>query len=348
MKRRTFLQSLGVVSAASAVGIGNFPAVGNQKAKPRPVNKRDIVLNLIHSNEKQDYYPGGFFIHFPEEDHFGPTAVDKHLEYFRFTGLDFLKIQYERRFPLIEKLQKPSDWADVPLLKKDFYEAQLKVIEGIVKKGKKEALVIPTVYSPLSFAGHFTGYKHHIDHLNEDPEAVKKGLEIITESTLIFVKECIKLGVDGFFQATQGGEAHRFKHEGIFENYIKPYDLIVAQEADIHCECNILHIHAGEGLYNDYSAFVDYPGHMINCGLQLNGSRTTPKEIFDLLGRPFMGGLERAGIIYSGSQSEIENEVKRTIDKAPEKFVLGATCTLPSDTDWENIKIAADTAHNYV
>ena len=89
--------------------------------------------------------------------------------------MDMLKVQYELRFPFIETLRKPADWARVPLLKKDFYEAQLEVVKGIVKEGKKDALVIPTVYSPLSFAGHFTGYKYHVDHLNEDPDAVRKG-----------------------------------------------------------------------------------------------------------------------------------------------------------------------------
>lgn len=348
MKRRAFVKSIGTSSAALAAGLTSLPLTSCGKRANKEINKRDALLELIHSSKKQNYYPGAFFIHFPEEDHFGPTAIDKHLDYFRFTGLDILKIQYERRFPLIESLQKPSDWSKVPLLKKDFYEEQLKVIEGIVRQGKKEALVIPTVYSPLSFAGHFTGYKHHIDHLNEDPDSVKKGLEIITESTLIFVKECIKLGVDGFFQATQGGEADRFKHDHIFEDYIRPFDIVVAQEMADHCQCNILHIHNGGNGYADYSSFHDYPGHIINCGLQLKNSRTTTKELYSQFQRPIMGGLNKAGIIYSGSKAEIENEVKQTVSNAPEKFMLGATCTVPMDINWNNIKTALDTAHNYV
>ena len=30
---------------------------------------------------------------------FGKAAIDRHLEYFRFTGMDFVKVQYERTFP---------------------------------------------------------------------------------------------------------------------------------------------------------------------------------------------------------------------------------------------------------
>lgn len=347
MKRRTFLQTMGVIPAAMATGLTTIPSVSYAGQDKRSINKRDAVFNLIYTKKKQDYYPGGFFMHFPKVDHFGPTAIDKHMEFFRQTDLDFLKVQYERKFPLIESLQKPSDWAKVPLLKKDFYAEQLKVIEGVVKQGKREAPVIATVYSPLSLAGHFTGYKHHINHLNEDPEAVKKGLEIITESTLIFVKECIKLGVDGFLQATQGGEVNRFKHKNIFEDYIKPLDLIIGKEINDNTLCNILHIHNGGKGYKDYSAFVEYPGHIINCGLHLSGSDTSTKDLYELFKRPIMGGLDKAGIVYNGSKTQIQEEVNKTISMAPEKFILGATCTLPRDTHWNNIRIAMDAAHAY-
>lgn len=342
MKRRTFVQSLG--AAAVATGLGNLSFASTAA----PVNKRDALLEVVHGTGKQDYYPGAFFTHFPVENHFGPTAVSSHLDYFRATGMDMLKIQYELRFPFIESLTKPSDWANVPLLGKDFYEPQLDVIKGIVKEGKKEALVIPTVYSPLSFAGHFTAYKHHVDHLNEDPDAVKKGLDKITESTLIFVRECAKLGVDGYFQATQGGEANRFVSDQIFSDYIKPCDLAIADEIAAHSECHILHIHNGGDGYKDYSAFTDYPSDVINCGLHLHDSTVTPKELYSQFKKPFMGGFKRDEIIYGGSEEQIRSEAKRFLSDAPERFILGATCTIPSDVDRSKIRAAIDTAHSFV
>lgn len=347
MKRRKFIHSSSAFMLAYATGMGSLAANFSGRSRGS-INKREAMLSLINDSKRQDYYPGAFFMHFGEKNFFGASAINKHLDFFHAADLDIIKVQYERRFPLIPELQKPADWANVPLLKKDFYGEQLKVIEEIVKKGKKKALVIATVYSPLSFAGHFTGYKHHINHLNEDPIAVKKGLEIITDSTLIFVKECIKLGVDGFFQATQGGEANRFEHENIFEEYIKPFDLAVSQELDANCDCNFLHIHAGDGKYKDYAAFVDYPSHIINCGLELEDKTITTKELYATFNRPIMGGLEREGVLVDGSPSEITGKVKQVISDAPEKFMLGATCTVPGATSWNNIKIAMDTSHDFL
>jgi uroporphyrinogen decarboxylase len=64
-----------------------------------------------------------------------------------------------------------------------------------------------------------------------------------------------------------------------------------------------------------------------------------------MFGRPFMGGMDRHGIIVSGSKKQIEDEVDIIISEAPEAFILGANCTLPSDIPWENVKTAISTAH---
>jgi uroporphyrinogen decarboxylase len=348
MRRRDFVRSLGIAPAALAAGLGTFSTVGYGGQRKPVVDKRNAVLNLLYTKRKQDYYPGGFFVHFPKEDHFGPSAIERHLDYFRYTDLDFLKIQYELKFPLMEEIQKPSDWSKVPLLKKEFYEEQLKVIEGVIKEGKKEALVIATVYPPLALAGHLTGYKHHVNHFNEDPDATAKGMEIITESVMIFVKECIKLGVDGFLQSSQGGEANRFEQDSIFEDYIKPLEVAIGQEMADNCLCNVLHIHNGGEGYRDYRAFVDYPGHIINCGLHLKDRDTTTKELYSLFGKPIMGGFDRDKVIYEGSISEIKGKAREIIAAAPQKFLLGATCTVPGDIEWANIRAAQDAAHAYV
>ena len=63
------------------------------------MNKRDAVLNLLDSEKPQDYTPAGFFMHFDPSCHFGQAAVDKHLEYYHYTDMDLVTIQYERAFP---------------------------------------------------------------------------------------------------------------------------------------------------------------------------------------------------------------------------------------------------------
>lgn len=235
----------------------------------------------------------------------------------------------------------------MPLYKEDFYEAPLGVVEGLVKAAKREALVLVTLYSPFMSAGHTTSDQMITAHIKANPEAVKRGMEIITESLMLFVKACIRLGVDGFYASTQGGEAHRFADKSLFETCVKPYDLILMEELNRACPFNILHICDYHGGYDDLTPFLDYPGDVVTCSLELGNTHITGKDAMQMFDRPWMGGMERTGIIATGTQDEVRQAVTNVLDDAPERFILGADCTVPGTTSWDNLRTAIDTAHAY-
>ena len=70
-------------------------------------------------------------------------------------------------------------------------------------------------------------------------------------------------------------------------------------------------------------------------------------QLSQMFGRPFMGGMERKGIIAQGSQGDVKQAVEDVLADAPDRFILGADCTLPGDVNWDNIKTAIATAHAY-
>lgn len=312
------------------------------------MNKRDAVLSLLDPSQKPPYVPAAFFLHFDPAYHRGQAAIDKHLQYFRHTEMDFVKIQYEHAFPKLPNIQKPADWANVPHLKLDYFDEPLRVVEGLIKAAKAEALVILTLYSPYMLAGHATSDALVTKHINEDPEQVKRGMEIITDSLMLFVKECVRLGLDGFYTSTQGGEAGRLAERALFDACIRPYDLALMEEINRSTIFNILHVCDYHLPYNDLSPYVDYPGHVINASLELaNGGHISAKEVSAMFKRPFMGGMERKGIIATGSQAEVEQAVRATLETAPERFILGADCTVPGTTAWDHLRAAIRTAHAF-
>jgi len=185
------------------------------------------------------------------------------------------------------------------------------------------------------------------EHIKEDPEKVKKGMEVITESLMLFVKRCIELGVDGFYASTQGGESHRFDDIELFNACIKPYDLVLMEEMNRFCPFNILHVCDFHDEYDSLGPFVDYPGDVVNCSLALGSQTITAKDVSRMFGRPYMGGLDRKGVIATGTQEEIEAAVVDVLQEAPDRFILGADCTLPADIDWDNIRTAISAAHDF-
>ena len=311
------------------------------------MNKRDRVLGVLRDSTPPAYIPAAFFIHFDPACHTGQAAIDKHLEFFHYTGMDFVKVQYENTFPHRPQIAKATDWAQMPLYGRDFYAGQLHVIEGLVKAAGGEAPVIVTVYSPFMCAGHTAGSVALNAQIAENPDAVTQGMEIITESLLIFVRACIKLGVDGFYASTQGNERFRFADPSLFQACVKPYDLALMQEMDRACDFNILHICDYHGGYDDWQPFMDYPGHLVNCSPQLGEESLSMQAISDLFGRPYMGGLERKGTLATGTPQEVEALVTGMLAQSPARYFLGADCTLPSDVNWDNIRTAIDVAHRW-
>jgi uroporphyrinogen decarboxylase len=309
------------------------------------VNKREKVLAVLDQSKPNEYVPAAFFMHF--KDKLGQGAIDRHLEYFRATNMDFVKVQYEIAVPYLDKIQKPEDWDKIPVYKKDFFEPQLAVIEALAKELKSEALIIPTVYSPFNLAGQTVG-KNLLPHARENPDAVAKGLQHLTESVLNYLHEAIRCGADGFYISTQGGDVKNFAEAPLYEKLIFPYDKIVSQEASDKALVNILHICDYESPYNQIQKFVSYPGSIINPPVRLaDGSAVKTKDVQQVFGRPVMGGLDRKGILAKGKPEEIKLEVDRVLQEAAPNFILAADCTVPGEVPWQTLRAVIDYAHDW-
>jgi uroporphyrinogen decarboxylase len=311
------------------------------------MSKRDDILDLVINGDNPGFTPAAFFLHFPEKFRGGLAAAEKHLEYFRYTGMDILKIQFEKPFPLLDTIKKPEDWIDMPFYERDFYADQIEAVTELVEAADGQTIVVVTLYSAFMFACQTAGEALVAKHLSEDPEAFCKGLEVITESMLEFVNPCIDAGVDGFYSSTQGGEEFRFKDKRIFEDFIKPYDLLMWEKLEANCDFNILHVCDYWGKYSDLNPYAEYPGTLVNAPLDLTEGSITAGEVVKIFKRPFMGGLDRHGILVNGPANAIQDKVYDVLDANPEISILGADCTLPPDIEWEHIKAAVDAAHSY-
>ena len=181
--------------------------------------------------------------------------------------------------------------------------------------------------------------------MQEDPDAYRGAIGRMTESLLQFVRAGITAGLDGFYHSTQGGEAGRLPDPSLFDTCIRPYDLAIMGEINRACPFNILHVCDYHAPYDDLTKFKDYPGHVVNSSLELAGNKVTAQGVARLFGRPFMGGLERLGIISTGTPAQIRAAVNAALAAAPERFILGADCTVPPQTSWDNLRLAIQIAH---
>lgn len=342
MKRSEFIK----VSLLGTAGLVSSISCKNEiKSKPHTLSKRDQMMKWLEGDIPDGYTPAAFFIHFDDDHKLGRAAAEEHIKYFRATNMDFAKIQYEQEMPQVDFIKKPEDWAKWSPPGIEFYQPQLEAVQGILKELKKEALVIMTLYSPFMSAGHAATREVLLSHMEENPDAVKPGLERMVESQMLFVNECIRLGVDGFYMSTQGSETNQLTDPAIFTKYIKPTDLVAMKEAHSRCPFNILHVCDYNAPYASYDAVLDYPGQVVNCNPKTTSTLYSWAQIQNMFGRPVMGGLDRHGSIADKDSEKIFTELNQVLEQAPKQFILGADCTLHGDTDWKRIRSIIDKAH---
>src|SRR3954447_25766541 len=106
MNRRTFL----TLSSAALMARRGLSA-------PAPVNKRERMLRWLAGEAMPNYTPAAFFLHFGNDYKVGSAAARRHLEFFRATDMDFVKIQFEQTYSPQDFLKQPSDWARLKLAK---------------------------------------------------------------------------------------------------------------------------------------------------------------------------------------------------------------------------------------
>jgi uroporphyrinogen decarboxylase len=196
-------------------------------------------------------------------------------------------------------------------------------MEALVKAAGHEAMVVVTLYSAFMCAGHATSRAQLVRHLEQDGEAVRPALERITDSLLVFVRECRNLGADGFYASTQGGEAGTFRDPALFARYVTPCDLRLMREVNALFAFNILHVCDYEAPYADLSPFTAYPGHLVSCSTRLSTGESSLRDLARLFGRPILGGMDRKGVIATGSDDEVRRAAEAVLRAAHLRGFLG-------------------------
>ena len=313
-------------------------------------NKRERILQVLDQSRPNEYVPAAFFLHF--QNKLGHKAVQDHKDFYRATGMDFVKVFYEIAVPKVD-IQTGKDWEKVPVYGEDFFEPQIAVIEDLAREFKGEAFILPTVYSPLALAHQTLGRGNHQNFkklVEENPAAFGKAIKNLSLSIENYLRAARKRGADGFYVSSQGGDGNTLSPE-IWNKYVRQWDKHVSEVANEIGEINILHIcdfgtpfKNAEALY----AFADYPASIINVPLKFSdGSTLNLKEAQQRFGRPIFGGLERLGVIAKGSVEEAKAAVDEVLKNASPNFILGADCTVPGDTDWEKLRAVIDYAHTW-
>jgi len=341
--RRNLIQGAAMASLGAPTASVVAQPARAQSAK-RPKSKRELMQEVLHMEARPGYVPAAFFMHFGVK---GDAAVKAHLDHFRGTGMDFVKIQFdEQTLPANDQIKTPRDWSKLPVYSEKWWEPSLYLLRRLIREAKSEALIIQTLFSPYQMAKQAVPWKVLVEHGRQDADAVCRGMENITLSLLHFAQAAARLGVDGFYTCTQGGETNRFADRALFNRTVKNYDMLLYKETAQLAPYNIMHICDYDGSYADFNPrFQDYPGQVVNVPLAADGKALSLRQAAGIFKRPVMGGLDRLGVLSTGSVEAVRKATLEVLKDVPANVILGADCTVSAKTPRENLRMAIRTAH---
>ncbi|TVQ40695.1 MAG: uroporphyrinogen decarboxylase [Spirochaetaceae bacterium] len=290
--------------------------------------------------------------HFPKIDRDTQRFVDRTVGFQKAAGWDFLKISYNGlysiedwgshiRWPENEHevgrvtrfgVASARDWQTLPpnSVQDGALAREISATGRLCAEFSGSVPVIGTVFSPLTTAVKMAG-DAILDHMQNEPTLLHRGLEVITETTVAFVRELLNAAVDGIFFATQLSTTDRLSTE-LYSEFGRAYDLKVLEAAG-SCWFNILHIH---GLQPMFAALEDYPVQAINwhdrsTAMSLSRARAMTDKIL-------IGGVDEHRTLLHGSDQDVARELANAIEQVADgRLIIGPGCVVPLSVDEERI-----------
>ncbi|MBR3873922.1 MAG: hypothetical protein IKJ26_07090 [Clostridia bacterium] len=318
------------------------------------MNKRERVLAVL-DKKPVDHIPASFWFHFIRpEDAVGEGCVKAHLDYYRATDVDFIKIMSDGLgYPLKVTITCADDWFKVQPLPHDdpFYTESINRCRRINEELNGECCTFYNMFSPFNVVRERDVFTPEclagrswdetvMAHLKENEAALIHAMNVIGEDLAYLARMVITEGhCDGIYQSVQGAEKGRMSAEE-YSRIVTPGEMKIINAANEVSNHNILHMCSWAGNPNHLSYWKDYPLCVKNWGCGVEGvSMAEGKELFE--GAVLLGGMDnrRDHPLYAGTREEIQAavaDVLRQMDGTP--FLMGADCTVPPDIDFDHIR----------
>jgi uroporphyrinogen decarboxylase len=182
-------------------------------------------------------------------------------------------------------------------------------------------------------AGQLVGVDNFKNHLLENPDAVKAGLQVIAETVINFGLASLENGADGLFYAVFSATP-TILDEPNYKELAEAYDKPVLEELHKDSRFTLLHGH-GDNLY--FNDLVEYPFHAINWNDR--GANLSLKEARTYTQKTLSGGIDHLHTLVEGRPEAVKAEVQEAIEQLNGKgLILAPGCGIPTNVPRENLQ----------
>jgi uroporphyrinogen decarboxylase len=313
-------------------------------------------LEATFTGQEVDRPAVALWRHWPGDDQRADDQARAHIEFQQRYDFDFIKVTPSSGFTVEDwgvterylgntegtcehgrlAIRQPQDWLDLPILdpRQGSLGRQLRCLELIAGEMNDQVPFLQTIFNPLSVAKYLAGDDILRVHLRRDPQAVRKALETITTSIVLFVQQVMTTGAAGIFFAVQHAQFGVLAEEE-YCSFGLPYDQRVLEAAG-SAWFNMLHLHGSDVMFDLLS---DYPVQAINWH-----DRETPPTLALALTRTkraLCGGLRQWDTIVRGTPQDVLTEAQDAIaTTSGRRLILGTGCVTPIVAPTSNLRTA--------
>ena len=300
--------------------------------------------------------------HFPIVDQRADSLAERTIDFQRRYDWDFVKICHnglysiedwgsEIRWPGHELergevirfgIGSATDWERLEPLGTEAgaLGRELEVVRRVAGHFDREVPVLATVFSPLTTAIKMRGERLFED-FESDPEALRRGLSVITDTTARFATEVMRAGADGIFFATQLATRDRLSVDQ-YREFGREFDLPVLEAAGAGW-FNLLHIHGDDPMID---RLADYPVAALNW----HDRRSTASldQVRNMSDKLFVGGVDEVGVLGQvgtpgdTAEERLATHLREAIEAAGGGLVLGPGCVVPLEVSDEAIRLVSE------
>jgi len=301
--------------------------------------------------------------HMPMVDNNIKDFTKATIDYTENNGFDFVKAMYNGYFMThaygadITYSCDPTQWAGkinrYPLLHPHDYEIlkpldvknstlmnQVEFTKNLVDHYKGTKPVLATLFTPLTFLKEMTsaGVTHSTEKMMKySKRELHIALEAMTETCINFVKELLKVGIDGLFYATHFITSDCITDEEYAE-FCRPYDLAVLEALKgSDAWFTMFHLHERDNLM--FEKCCDYPVEAFNWEDNAADERTrlSISKVRSMTDKVIIGGIDQTVDFFSqgNNRNAIKEVLKRRLENALKetggrKFIFAPGCGIPT------------------
>lgn len=317
-------------------------------------------LEATFAGETVDRPAVALWRHWPVDDQSGADLARATLAFQRSYDFDFIKVTPSSNYCVAgygadsswqsnqegtrvwgdRVIQSADDWRRLqPLDPGQGLLAEVVTANQIIGQSVgQEVPFIQTIFNPLSQAKNIAG-ERLLSDLRQQPEAVKAGLAVITESIIRFIEALKPTGTAGIFLALQHA-SYDLLTEAEYREFCLPLDLQIL-EATEGMWFNLIHLH---GLNVMFELAANYPAQVINwhdVETPPSLSEAIDSPVIARTGMALCGGLRQWETMVRGTPEQIQAEANTALAATGgRRFILGTGCVTPITAPTCNILAA--------